>query len=277
MPVVINSASTGIGSSKFLTSLFLIALGIGFLAFAYKTMYEAHATFSFVLVVVGIAILLYGTGTQGAGNFESDAGAVTFKIGIAGGAGILALCVGWGLLNYSTQMRTAFEIERRYVRISLVPLPGPSALKFSRYAPNVTTSGGEIVPTLWRGNIVEIYVPYLPTEQSKILEVKLVDVSPSDRTEQLRPVYENQFSLEIKPGGFGGTVGGLDFPVFAGKITARRGLNGAGAPQVLDDAITVDLIDPAGLQREQTRLDSNQPSNRNTQDAPPPPIFPGAM
>lgn len=96
-----------------ITSLFFILLGIAFLYVAYTTMYAAHATFTFVLVVVGVAILLYGTGTQGAGNFNSDIGALTYKIGIAGGAGILALCIGYGVLEFSPKMRDAFAIERK--------------------------------------------------------------------------------------------------------------------------------------------------------------------
>src|SRR5688500_12353979 len=49
---------------------FFMIVGSIFLYFAYDTLGRAHAAMSCVFVVVGVAILLYGTGTQGIGEFN---------------------------------------------------------------------------------------------------------------------------------------------------------------------------------------------------------------
>jgi hypothetical protein len=250
-------------------SLFFIGLGIAFLWGAYRTMYEAHATFSFVLVVVGVAIVLYGTGTHGAGNFDSDVGAVTYKIGIAGGAGILALCVGWGLIKFSKDMREAFQIERKYVRLQIMPDKGISEGNFAFYVPDITSTSGEIVPALRRGSqIVEVYVPYLPGEKEKVLNVKLLHVVTDSRPAQLKAVYESRYSIEIAPTGFGGTQGGQEFPVYKGRITGVD-----SDTRIFADVIKVNLVDPKKQEAEQPTPDRRQP-DRSTQDLPVPLILP---
>jgi hypothetical protein len=254
-----------------LASLFFVGLGIVFLWAAYRTMYEAHATFSFVLVVVGVAILLYGTGTQGAGSFDSDVGAAAYKIGIAGGAGILALCIGWGVVKFSKEMKDAFQIERKYVRLQIIPVRGISEGNFAYYLPDITTTSGEIVPALRRGSqLVEVYVPYLPGETQKVLNVKLLHIVTDSRPTQLKPIYENKYSIDIAQG-FGGTHGGQDFPVFSGKISAIGDIDGGQAQ--FSDAIRVNLVDPKKQEGEQPTSDRQQP-DRTTQDLPVPPILP---
>jgi hypothetical protein len=47
------------------SGLFFMVVGIAFLVVAGSTITRTHSALTFVLVVVGVAILLYGTGTQG--------------------------------------------------------------------------------------------------------------------------------------------------------------------------------------------------------------------
>jgi len=59
-------------TTRFTSSgLFFMIVGAIFLYVAFNTMGRTHAAMSFVFVVVGVAILLYGTGTQGIGDFDS--------------------------------------------------------------------------------------------------------------------------------------------------------------------------------------------------------------
>jgi hypothetical protein len=253
------------------TSLFFIGLGIIFLYAAYKTMYQAHATFSFVLVVVGVAILLYGTGTHGAGSFDSDIGAFTYKIGIAGGAGILALGVGYGLVKFSKEMRDAFQVEQKYVRLQIEPTKGISEGNFASYFPDVTTRTGEIIPSLRRGTqLVEVYVPYLPGEQQKVLIVRLRNPLADKGPKQLLPVYEDRYVIDIVPAAFRETYGGHDVPVYSGTITLlRENEERAHFP----DVIKVNLEDPNRRAGEKPTSDKQQP-DKKTDDLPVPPIIP---
>src|SRR5262249_933268 len=98
------------------SGLFFMLIGATFLVVAALTLNTSHATFSFVLVVVGVAVLLFGTGTQGVGEAEAPG----YKVAIAGGAGIIAFCVGWGIIHYAEEIKTVFQVEKKYVRVTLV-------------------------------------------------------------------------------------------------------------------------------------------------------------
>jgi hypothetical protein len=57
---------------EFSTSeIFFMIVSSIFIMIAYFTVGKTYAVMSFVFVVVGVAILLYGTGTQGIGCFNS--------------------------------------------------------------------------------------------------------------------------------------------------------------------------------------------------------------
>jgi hypothetical protein len=116
------------------SGLFFMIVGAGFLLVAAITLNTAHASFSFVLVVIGVAVLLFGTGTQGVG----EAQATGYKVAIAGGAGVIAFCVGWGIIHYADSIKTVFQIEKKYIRVVLVGVDGSSNL--SSYVPVVPST-----------------------------------------------------------------------------------------------------------------------------------------
>src|SRR6185312_5173823 len=96
------------------TGLFFMIVGCVFLLIAAVTLGPVHAAFSFVLVVVGVAILLFGTGTHSMGAFRSDEASAKYKVRIAGAAGILAFCIAFGIVKFSPEMKSAFQIEKKY-------------------------------------------------------------------------------------------------------------------------------------------------------------------
>src|SRR5262245_37293119 len=77
----------------FSTGLFYIVLGIGFLWISFQNL-ESHPAFIFLLVILGVAIVLYGTGTQATGSGNTG----QMNIAIAGGAGVLAAFFGFGVM-----------------------------------------------------------------------------------------------------------------------------------------------------------------------------------
>ena len=102
------------------SGLFFMALG-GWLIFRAAEQHGGeHTAFTFIQAVLGIAILLFGTGTQSAGRFISNPESNwKFQGSLAGGAGVLAIVFGWALLRGHEEMREAFQAQTQYMVISL--------------------------------------------------------------------------------------------------------------------------------------------------------------
>jgi len=104
----------------FSSGVFFILLGAGFLLLAYLALsVGVHTSFSFVLAVLGIAILLFGTGTQGMGRLDSTVATGRYTVGIAGGAGILALAIGYGMVKLGPEIQQVFELQTRYAWVKI--------------------------------------------------------------------------------------------------------------------------------------------------------------
>ena len=103
----------------FTSGLLFVGLGIALIAWADHVQDDSHTAFTFVYVVLGIAITLYGTGTQAVGAMRSDL--LTngwFQGSMAGGAGLLAFLAGWAIVEKHTEMREAFDQQTKYVKVS---------------------------------------------------------------------------------------------------------------------------------------------------------------
>src|SRR6266478_2940501 len=74
--------------------VFFILLGCSFLFAAARLMENTHPSFVFLLAILGVSIVLYGTGTQGVGS--ADFKDVPIKVAVADGAGVLAAVFGFG-------------------------------------------------------------------------------------------------------------------------------------------------------------------------------------
>jgi len=94
------------------TPLFFILLGCGFLFAAWRLMQETHPSFVFLLAILGLSIVLYGTGTQGVGSAEFKD--VPVKVAVAGGAGVLAGVFGFGVLWQSAKIGDVFKTTHQY-------------------------------------------------------------------------------------------------------------------------------------------------------------------
>jgi len=202
------------------SGLFFMIVGTGFLAVANYTMGSAHSSFSFVLVVVGVAILLYGTGTQGIGQFHSHVGAATYRVALAGGAGVLAFCVGIGIVWKANDIKDAFQIEKKYLRVVIQPdvSDGVSQTIFSNYVANISFDG-ESVPVARRGNTVEALVYYyLNRTRSGTLSVDFYFMGPPESRSSIEVDHASKtFPLVLSDQVRGDSNGGLDFPAYTGS------------------------------------------------------------
>jgi hypothetical protein len=157
----------------FASGLFFIGLGGLLLKIAYETMGGTLSAFSFVLVVLGIAVLLYGTGTQGMARFQSGASA-GYNVAIAGGAGALAFIAAWGITEKQTEMKTAFSVQKQYTRVPFKHIDNSEILGLYTFEFSID---GVAVPAMRQGNSLEILVPYTVVEFSKP-NSKRTDQSP---------------------------------------------------------------------------------------------------
>jgi hypothetical protein len=150
-----------LGPRIFSSGVFFISLGALILYIANSTMGPAHSAFTFVLVVLGVAIMLYGTGTQGMGSLQSTSAVAKYNIAIAGGAGVLAFCVAYGIIVKQEDIKSAFQVEKKYVRVPVMSRDGRPLLDFYVWEFSIDGVG---IPALRQGNYLEILVPYFATE-----------------------------------------------------------------------------------------------------------------
>jgi hypothetical protein len=102
------------------SGLFFMIIGTAFLAFATISIGRIHAGMTFIFfVVVGVAIVLYGTGTQATGSFDGGAPDTTFKLSLAGGAGALAFAAAAGIVFFQNDINQAFREETRFLNVSI--------------------------------------------------------------------------------------------------------------------------------------------------------------
>ena len=190
---------------------FFILLGLGLLVTAALGLGVVHTTFSFVLVVLGIAILLYGTGTQGMARFDTDANSARYNVALAGGAGVLAFCVALGIVKYYDKMQLAFNLQTKYVIAVLKPKKDGSST-FENYFHRFDIEGNP-VPAMTSGDNILVFVPFRESQGDAIQRVTytLKHTDTLHRSSLLREKLTAEFQIKLadaKPGN-----GGYDFPL----------------------------------------------------------------
>lgn len=212
------------GQEVLSSGLFFMVVGCIFLFIAYRTMGHVDAAFSFVIVVLGSAILLFGTGTQGMGEFtspEDGLKGVKYRIGIAGGAGILALGVGLGIVEEKDPIRDVFHIERRYLRVQLNHEQDHTAT-FKDYLASAQMFDGMPIPTLHLSDqIIEVLIPYFDYQLNDpmVFTVAVSRVGSSENNLNLSPnPPPRTFHITVnKDGSLNDTSGSIELPVYVSK------------------------------------------------------------
>lgn len=226
----------------FTSGMFFILLGLVFLVAAYAALERGvHSSFSFVLVVLGVAILLFGTGTQGIGKLESGTDTAKFNIAIAGGAGALAILIGWGMTYFGPKMQLAFGQETRYVAAELRPHADANST-FVDYWGQFEVEGKPI-PSVHQGDYFFAYVPYLETERDRVKHVgyKLTLIDTKKPDPNLKPLVSDVFDVQLSKVNLNNS--GADFPIYdqispidMRNAAALNAVLQAGGSQRLDSA-----------------------------------------
>lgn len=186
---------------NFLSSgAFFIALGLVLLLAAYVGLsFGVHTSFSFVLVVLGVAILLFGTGTQGIGRLESEAAKGRYSVAIAGGAGVLAIAIGFGMVEKGRDIQTVFDLQTRHVKLKLRP-KADSTGDFSQYWGQFTVDGVPI-PSINQGDFFTVILPYYYNDRlnrlSKKINYKLRPQDPAYWNDTFRKKIDDGFVVPL--------------------------------------------------------------------------------
>jgi hypothetical protein len=186
----------------FSSGLFHILIGCVFLYASYSVSLgnRAHSAFVFLLAVLGVALVLYGTGTNAAG--EGSAGSI--KVAIAGGAGVLALVLGFGVATHGNDIGTVFKRTMDYGVLKLqVAKDSSTGITASVGDFDVHARSGSARPLhLWNdGETIEILVPIDETGMSDVN----VYLTTRPGAKELRDKIEETYKLprndksQVKP------------------------------------------------------------------------------
>jgi hypothetical protein len=246
-----------------MSGLFFMIVGSSFLLTAGVTITRTHSAFTFILVVVGVAILLYGTGTQGMGTVDSTLETAKYKVQIAGGAGVLAFVVAFGIIHFAPEIKDAFQVQKKYVRVIVAGNDGYTDLQ--NFASEFTIDGMP-VPALRAGSLVEIFVPYLETESDLNFSIVPVYRPLGAVSPYVDPSKAIPIQITIPKGSFGIHDGSYEFPKYSQTPIS----------------VSLKRADVDQRQAEQTKNGANaREDNLNSSSARPapkvsePPLLPG--
>jgi hypothetical protein len=139
----------------FLSSpIFFILLGCAFLLAAGRLIDETHPSFVFLLAILGVSIVLFGTGTQASG--EGNLKNVPIKVVVAGGAGVLAAVFGFGVVWQVEGIQKVFGKVGNFGVIELKPA---SSYDLNKLHITSTTREGRPLPVITKSDLVAVFVP----------------------------------------------------------------------------------------------------------------------
>jgi hypothetical protein len=141
-------------NSFFSTPIFFILLGCLFLIAAGKLIDSTHPSFVFLLSILGVAIVLYGTGTQASGDGHIKN--VPVNVVIAGGAGVLAAVFGFGVVWQRDGIQKVFS---KISNFGVVELKSTSPYDFTKLHITSSTREGHPLPVIIQSNLVTVFVP----------------------------------------------------------------------------------------------------------------------
>ena len=100
--------------------------------------------------------MLYGTGTNASGSGSSG----TINVAVAGGAGVLAILLGFGVVDWRKELVEVFKHQRDYGLLDLSVSPESGALVDLSSFDVQAKLGGRVPLPLWYDNQrIEIVVP----------------------------------------------------------------------------------------------------------------------
>jgi multisubunit Na+/H+ antiporter MnhC subunit len=172
--------------------IFFIALGCLFLLAAYYLLDRTHPSFVFLLAILGVSIVLYGTGSQGVGS--ADFKDIPIRVAVAGGAGVLAAVFGFGIIWQSDKIPEIFKTQRKYALVRLAKA-NPN-FDFTKYFISARSYDGAPLHVLARSNMLQIVIPLSVLEDD--VSVCITAFDPTGK-QLSRREPDNCVSAKLKP------------------------------------------------------------------------------
>jgi len=225
------------------SGLFFMVVGTLFLIAATLTIGNIHAGMTFIFVVVGVAILLYGTGTQATGTLDGSASDSAFKLSMAGGAGALAFAAAAGIVFFQTEINQAFREETRFLNVSIRVLTGGSA-DLQNFAVFGEVDGEPVAMMKDNKDSVVAIVPYTLRDRKKQLVLRAVWADPEPAPSIVNPTVESD-PIDIDLTTREADAGGLAHLELEHSLKLIRENIDVGAPQAVASDAPADDAEPA--------------------------------
>jgi len=112
----------------FTSGVFYFFAGLALLLYAiHTTNSREHPALTFLIAMLGVAVMLFGTGSQAVGSIatEPDKGGVgdwspiKANAAVAGGAAVLTALFSWGVIHFKKDISEVFGNYQRYARIRI--------------------------------------------------------------------------------------------------------------------------------------------------------------
>lgn len=170
-----------------------IIVGAIFLSASHNMIKDnGHPSFIFLIAILGLAIVLYGTGTEAAGAGKTD----KLNVAIAGGAGVLAALFGFGVLEYSGKIASVFT--RTHTRAVLELTTDNKVIDLNKcdVSAEDTIDGRPL--HLWKRNqTAQVYIPVYSTQPQTRVMIAIIckgsDFVSQKRFEQFYTIsWENK-------------------------------------------------------------------------------------
>ncbi|TFF27654.1 hypothetical protein E3C22_04150 [Jiella endophytica] len=164
----------------FSSGIFFMLVGSVFLYASYRTMFGTHSGLTFILVVIGVALVLYGSGTQSFGEFSGTQSEVySAKVYLAGGAGALSIVISGLFIFFYSDIDKAFDLQRKYLEFRILPKdPAGRPVPYDDLVGFVRMNGVDL-PTFRRGDSFVVLIPFPQAfEGTRTLEAYFFSTDP---------------------------------------------------------------------------------------------------
>jgi hypothetical protein len=171
--------------SFFASPLFFILFGTLFLYCGVVLLDETHSGFVFILAVLGIALILFGTGSQAvASGVLPDETPGRLSVGIAGGAAVLAAIFGYGIVHFEPGIQDFFKRTIDYGFFELTTTgTSNQTIDLDQHIVSANTDDGRPLHLWKETNRVHIIVPRYERQQTStiVLTIRGPRVRPDSK------------------------------------------------------------------------------------------------
>jgi hypothetical protein len=166
--------------SFFGSTIFFILFGCILLYFAVSLLHQTHPAFVFILAILGVSMILFGTGSQAVASANVPA-TVGINASIAGGAAALAAIFGYGSVVLSEGIKGFFQETIDYGVLELTTLGTPTPnFNLLRTTIRANTTDGRPLPLWTRLDTLQIMIPRYSKQGTSTISVTFQGSLPVD-------------------------------------------------------------------------------------------------